>query len=68
MNTTETNTDTSKLQYVIYDNTANGKPYITESNENTGDSNSAMKFGTLKEAQELIDKMEWSELAFAMKL
>jgi hypothetical protein len=68
MSVTETNTDKGKQQYVIYDNTANRKPYIAESYENTGDPDSAMKFDTFEDAQKLIDKMEWSEWAFVIKL
>jgi len=69
MKTTNTNTaNETKNQFVIYDNSANSKPYIAESYENTGDPDSAMIFDTFEDAQKLINKMGWSDWAFAMEL
>jgi hypothetical protein len=59
---------TNETQYVIYDNSANRKPYIAESFENTGDPDSAMKFESLEEAQELIDRMGWNNWAFVLEI
>jgi len=70
MKTTNTNTanETQKSQFVIYDNSANSKPYIAESYENTGDPNSAMIFDNFEDAQKLINEMGWNNWAFAMEL
>ena len=60
------------MKYVIYDNTDNSmKPYIStgsESFSNTGDLESAMSFDSEKEAQDFIERSEWTEWAFVMAL
>ncbi len=66
--TTINETTNETTRYTIYDNTANEKPYIAESHENTGDPDSAIVFKTEEEAQELIDRMGWGDWAFVLEM
>jgi len=52
------------LQYVIFDNSANGSAYVCESGRNTECAEDAWVFETEKDAQSVIDNTgDWSKWA-----